>query len=86
MTDLNDMKELIKLYSSVRNKFRELNEDEIVKATIDYINKDFKDDVAVMTEKAIKVYSYLGYDKSMEVLSNVKTLIDTYNQLDRYSF
>ena len=49
------MKELIKLYSSVRNKFRELNEDERDKATIDYINKDFKDDVAVMTEKAIKV-------------------------------
>ena len=86
MTDLNEMKDLIKLYSTVRNKFRELNEDEKVQATIDYINKDFKDDVAILTEKAIKVYSYLGYDKFIEVLSNVKSLVDTYNQLDRYSF
>jgi hypothetical protein len=87
MTNENkELKEMIAEYSKLRDKIRGMNPRDRGKFTADYMAKDFKEDIAMLTGICIKLYTYLGTDYFMDTMNDIVKTISQFAKLDKYSF
>jgi hypothetical protein len=88
MTEQNNelnksMKELIKMYSSLRAKIKEMKpaEKEVIVAR--YMKDDFQADLAQFSGIAVKLYSYLGYKYFKDTMKTTEEMIERFHKMDR---
>ena len=81
-----EYKDMIKEFSELRDKVRGLSKIDRSKFIQDYIDNNFKKDVAMFTGIAVKIYTYLGWEYFNNTTNSVTNMIKLFKDLDKISF
>jgi hypothetical protein len=83
---MSEIEEMSEEYSKLRSEIRGMKTSEKAEFLSEYIQGDFKNDIASFTNIAIKIYTYLGPNYFMDSIDNVIKTIHELNKLDKYPF
>jgi len=84
MNENIDIKKLVQMYSSVKEKISALEPEDKIAYLNKYLEKDFKDDLSTFMSIAIKIYTYLGYNYFDELMRSIDTIIKTYEEIEKF--